>query len=60
MERFLKWFFMSDSEDELVKPFTEADMKTLKGIARLIVACALLWVSVLYAAFVILVAIGRV
>jgi len=60
MERFLKWPFMSESEEELIKPFSEADMKIREGIARLIVACALLWVSVLYAAFVILVAIDGV
>ncbi|MEA2075091.1 MAG: hypothetical protein U9O85_05095 [Euryarchaeota archaeon] len=60
IERFLKWLFMSESEGELVKPFTEADMKTREGIARLIVGRALLWVSVLYAVFVVLVAMGRV
>jgi len=35
IERFLKWLFMSDSEDELVTPFSDADMKTRDGIARL-------------------------
>ena len=57
---FLKWLFMSESKEELVKPFTEADMKTGEGIARLIVACVLLVASILYVAFVILVAIGGV
>lgn len=54
----LKWFFMSDSEEELVKPFTEADMKTWKGIARETIAWVLLVVSVAFFAFMVLVAIS--
>ena len=57
-ERILKWLFMSESEEELVKPFTAADMRTKEGMARLIVACALLGVSIAYITFVVLVAIG--
>ena len=52
-----KWFFMSRSDEELVQPFTEADMKTREGIARLIVAGVLLVVSILFFAFMVLVAI---
>ncbi len=55
---FIKWFFMSEDEDELVKPFTEADMKTWKGIAREIVAWTLLVASAAFFAFVVLVAIS--
>jgi hypothetical protein len=55
---FIKWFFMSESKEELVKPFTEADMKTGKGIAREIVAWALMVVSILFFAFMVLVAIS--
>jgi len=54
----IKWFFMSRSEEELVKPFTEADMKTWEGIAREIVAWALLIVSAAFFAFMVLVAIS--
>ncbi len=57
-EHFLKWLFMSESEEELVKPFIEADMKTREGIARLIVACALLGVSIGYITFMVLIAMG--
>lgn len=55
---FIKWFFMSEDEEELVKPFTEADMKTWKGIAREIVAWVLLIVSAAFFAFMVLVAIS--
>lgn len=55
---FIKWFFMSESEEELVKPFTEADMKTREGIAREIVAWALLIASAAFFAFMVLVAIS--
>ncbi len=58
MERILKWLFMSESEEEIIKPFSEADMKTREGIARLIVAFALLGVSIVYITFVVLVAMG--
>ena len=54
----IKWFFMSRSEEELVQPFTEADMKTKEGIARLIVAGVLLVVSISFFAFMVLVGIG--
>ena len=53
----IKWFFMSRSEEELVQPFTEADMKTREGIARLIVAGVLLVVSAAFFAFMVLVAV---
>lgn len=55
---FIKWFFMSEDEEELVKPFTGADMKTREGIAREIVAWALLIVSAAFFAFMVLVAIS--
>jgi len=55
---FIKWFFMSDSEEELVKPFTEADMKTRKGIARETIAWVLLLASIAFFAFMVLVAIS--
>ncbi|MEA2075654.1 MAG: hypothetical protein U9O85_07985 [Euryarchaeota archaeon] len=54
----IKWFFMSRSEEELVQPFTETDMKTREGIARLIVAGVLLVVSISFFAFMVLVAIS--
>lgn len=54
---FIKWFFMSESEEELVKPFTEADMKTREGIVRETVAWVLLVVSLSFFAFMVLVAI---
>ena len=50
---FIKWFFMSESEEELVKPFTEADMKTGQGIAREILAWVLLLVSIAFFAFMV-------
>ena len=55
---FIKWFFMSEDEEELVKPFTEEDMKTRKGIAREIVAWVLLIASAAFFAFMVLVAIS--
>ena len=54
----IKWFFMSESEEELVQPFTEADMKTKEGIARLIVAVVLLVVSAAFFGFMVLVAVS--
>ncbi|NMX20873.1 hypothetical protein C5S30_00205 [ANME-1 cluster archaeon GoMg4] len=54
----IKWFFMSESEEELVQPFTETDMKTRAGIARLIVAGVLLVVSAAFFAFMVLVAVS--
>jgi len=55
---FIKWFFMSKSKEELVQPFTEADMNTREGIAREIVAWVLLLVSIAFFAFMVLVAIS--
>ena len=54
----IKWFFMSESEEELVQPFTETDMKTKEGIARLIVAVVLLVVSAAFFGFMVLVAVS--
>ncbi len=59
MQKWLiKWFFMSESEEELVQPFTETDMKTKEGIARLIVAVVLLVVSAAFFGFMVLVAVS--
>ena len=54
---FIKWFFMSEEEGHLIKPFTEADMKTREGIVRETVAWVLLGVSLSFFAFMVLVAI---
>ena len=55
---FIKWFFMSEDEKELVQPFTEADMKTREGIARETIAWVLFVVSALFFAFMVFVAIS--
>jgi hypothetical protein len=49
---------MSKSKEELVKPFTEVDMKTRRGKLREIVAWVLLVVSISFFAFMALVAIS--
>jgi len=49
---------MSESKEELVQPFTEADMKTREGKLREIVAWVLLLVSIAFFAFMVLVAIS--
>jgi len=48
---------MSEEEGHLIKPFTEADMKTREGIVRETVAWVLLVVSLSFFAFMVLVAI---
>ncbi len=54
----IKWFFMSESDEDLIKPFTEADMETREGKLRLIVAWVLFWASALFFAFMVYVAIA--
>lgn len=53
----IKWFFMAETDEDLIKPFTEADMGSREGKLRLIVAWALFWASVLFVAFMVYVAI---
>jgi hypothetical protein len=53
----MKWFFMSESDEEIIKPFTEADMESREGKLRVIVAWVLFWASVLFFAFVVYVAL---
>ncbi|MEA1869579.1 MAG: hypothetical protein U9N09_05470 [Euryarchaeota archaeon] len=48
---------MAENEDDLIKPFTEADMDTRAGKLRIIVAWVLFWASALFFAFMVYVAI---
>lgn len=57
---FLKWFFTSEEEGHLIKPFSEADMKTREGKLRETIAWVLLVVSISFFAFMALVGMGVV